>query len=383
MKKNNIIALFLAFISLPGFSFEVDLLEKGKFSCDNDISYDSKGEIISCEASGVVCHSGMIYFVTDWWKNSKPNFFFYKSNGHSNISKIAKEIEQETINSTKKIEDLTLSQNGEYVFATSSFFFGPLWDAVWKPMNRILYWPTTNPSLVRILDFEDTPNEELMRSKILDSVRVRYPDTDFIKIESLAVLPNNRLLMAVRERGTKYDQFEYQSILISISYEVAKNGNLHLVGEFEVIAEMDLSHPLLEGTYSLSSFEYDFDYHVLYALATYERGDPSNPFSTALWCLYSNDNFVSEQGYTAELAKDCSGSPLLLPHKLEGISKIKGLRYIAVADDDRIFTTSDGTRKPYEAFYYIFNLNLRSSASRVSLKIDRFWYILRTHKIRT
>ncbi|MCY4471807.1 MAG: hypothetical protein OXC07_03165 [Kistimonas sp.] len=346
-------SLFFCFSLFGADNFNVKVLQKGKVSCHRKLAYDSHKKKISCEPSGVAYNKGNLYVVSDWWKHDKPRLFSYRWNGVTQLTEKGTQISNPLINSTKKLEDLSVSQDGKYIFATSSFVFSVSSYRKWKAGNRILYWPSHSTNQTQQLRFKEDTDESFLRKKLLNVINSKNPKAKFFKIESLATLPENKLLVGTREIGLTYEDFDYQSLLMTTSYKSGKDNNLYLDAPFKLITELKFADSSLQGDYALSSLEYDFDDHVLYALATRETKDASGSFSTSLWQIASSDNFSSAEGLSIKMATTDPGVPLLLPHKFEGISKTRDNHFIVIADDDRVLTTADGTRKPYETFYYI------------------------------
>ena len=93
----------------------------------------------------------------------------------------------------------------------------------------------------------------------------------YFKVEGLAVLPGNRLVFGIRERGTSFKDFQYTMTLIEATYHV-DNGRVVVDTPMRQIYRFDPSSVagIPEGT-GLSSLYFDRKHHRLFVLTSFEK----------------------------------------------------------------------------------------------------------------
>ena len=349
------LTILMFFINQPANAFTAEVVKKSKLKCMPKTEYNNKGKPVSCELSGVVYVQDRLYVAADWWKNEKPSLFYWDWNGKAEIEGLPEVINTPLTTSTRKFEDMMIFPDSRTILASTSFGHSPLWDKVWVPMNRILYWPSVNHSKVRLLKHESGAGTKNNKRKLLKAVQSRYPGVQFINVEGITAIPGNKLIFGIRQIGTTFKNTSFTSILISSSYKVTKENRYLLTGDFEFIDELDFTEAGLPEVTALSSLEYDFETNKLYALTSYESDDPAESFASYIWVLKPEQTWEGVT-YKPEVATNCKGEVLKLHHKAEGLAKIRNNRFVIISDDDLQLTSNGDTRLPEEAYYYIVEL---------------------------
>ena len=350
--KTVVLAALIFFTGQQVQALTGEVIKKSKLKCMPKTEYNSKGKPISCELSGVAYIRGRLYVASDWWKNQKPSLFFWNWNGQSDINSLPEVINSSMAVSTRKFEDMMVFPDKKTILASTSFGYGPLWDEVWVPMNRMVYWSAySSDNYAYMLRHDSGVSTETVRNRILETVQTRYPETQFINVEGFTALPDNQILLGIRQIGSTFRNTSFTSLLIRISYRTFGLGQYLLTGNFEIVDELDFSGAGLPELTSLSSLEYDFETNTLYALTSYESDNPAESFASYIWELKPEGEF-----YQPEVATNCKGEVLKLHHKAEGLAKIKGNKFVIVSDDDRQLSSNGDTRLPEEAYFYIVEL---------------------------
>ena len=204
-----------------------EIIKEGYIECFKDSYRNSKGEIQFCEASGVVFDSKSLIIASDKVIPKKSSVFkiSYPIKGKTNIEKY---FSHEFIKNSSKIEDLSISPDRKFIFATTAFDRKMKNSDKWDSYNIFLYWKT---------GFEDKPTviSPSKGEKPVTSIPLRKHfgkilKTAYYKIEGLAILPKNKILFGVRSLGKSYKNFNFTIKILQVSYDL-QNGNLKLKDE--------------------------------------------------------------------------------------------------------------------------------------------------------
>lgn len=269
-----------------------------------------------------------------------------------------------------KYEDFTVTPDGQYIIATTGF------DRVhhagtseWDNYNTMMIWPVGKPDDVKIVSpsTEDGVTSSVsLREKISSALKTKeFPDgVPYFKIEGLAAVPGNQLLLGIREMGATYELFDYVIMIISVSYDIV-NGELVLSDDYRLIYHYDPTEKLSdfgEYTVALSSIEYDRFNDRIYMLTSYEKKSDEEvtdeDIGAFLWLL-PLQNLDTKK--VPELVLKGSGlTPLMFAHKGEGVTVINPRRVIIIHDDDRVLgrenivnSETQFSRHPNQAAYTI------------------------------
>ena len=268
-----------------------------------------------------------------------------------------------------KYEDFTVTPDGKYVIATTGFdrvhFSG---SSEWDNYNTLLFWPVGKSGKVNLVSpsMRDGVTSSVQLRKKISSILITkaFPaGVPYFKIEGLAAVPGNTLLFGIRGLGTKYDNFDYSIIIVSVSYSISKD-KMILSDDFKKIFDYDVSGKKADIGQSpaLSSIEYDAYNHRIYLLTSYEPDDDVGAKDTDLgaflWTI-SMENLMANKEPDLVLLKS-SSKPLHFAHKAEGIAVISDTRVFVIHDDDRALgrpkvndVTTQFSRKANEAAFTV------------------------------
>jgi hypothetical protein len=329
------------------------------------------GKPVYCEASAVVLSQKRLFIASD-----------RKIPGYSPVFSLQEELplEESTLRyqmaspflHSHKIEDMAISPDQKYCFAVTGFDRIIDHSHRWNPFSSLIYWHAENPEIVSFIKetpiFRYTSSVELRQSMKESMKSEQYPEgPEYFKIEGLAVLPNNLLLLGIREKGNGYRSFEYCSQIIAINYRVI-SGEIELVDSFRSFYQFypeklhSFAHPL-----GLSSLEYDSASDSLFIMTSMEMDDSPTGLRAYLWKIQRKTILaegVPDLLYSGE-------KPLCLTHKGEGLAILesKGMsgKLFIVHDDDRnptLLQKKDGTnvaKKPNQFVYSVINWQEQNS----------------------
>lgn len=245
----------------------------------------------------------------------------------------------------QKLEGVTTTPSGDYVFATTAFDRGDQPD-----FNVLMGWPANDPAKAQILGSEDGA---AATSGKLRSQLVKTLGTPFVKVEGIAA-SKDKLFLGVREQGPDFKQAEYVMKIVTVDYSVT-GGKFELgkmdpnVWKMAPPNSSDLKAPL-----GLSDLAFDAKQDRLLMTTSYEkRGAEPENVAGYLWQLPLAN---LETGKPANLVAKDSGAPLEFTHKPEGVVSVPGKGVMVLHDDDERLTTvqaPDGprTRSLFEAAY--------------------------------
>lgn len=249
--------------------------------------------------------------------------------------------------SSKKIEDLTLTPDGRYVFASSAF------DRIhastrWDGYNRLLYWHagTQQVGVFSSSKRSQKTNTIPLRRCIQKALQTQAEPqgAPYFKIEGLVALPGNRLLLGVRERGKRYTQAKSVVQLISVPYHI-KRGIPSLQMKCTLVYDAtQYTHRKIGRSVALSGLTYDAKRKRLYMLTSYEEGKNIQNMGGYLWTLSLDD---LRHKRMPQLATTKQGKALHFAHKAEAVTLLNANTLLVVHDDDR--ATSDTIQEELEA----------------------------------
>ncbi|WP_186644273.1 hypothetical protein [Fluviispira vulneris] len=302
-----------------------------------------------CEASAVAFVNNMLIFAND-----KPILKPYSPVFSINFSNIFSPVAEQHITphthpnfmEPRKIEDFSVSLDNKYIFAATAFDWEKPEEA--RDYNGMLiYWHANDFNNVKTMSVLDNGIENENIRSYLNSV-VGHP---YYKIEGLAILPNNKILLGIREKGESYKNFSYTIEMISVTYQ-EKDDKIYLNNDFKLAYSFNNSKDFVSENVGLSSIEWDKYNDRLLLLTSYE--DQEENIGAYLWSLDRKD---LENGNAPVLIKDNS-KPLNLINKAEGLTVLNDHEIFIINDDDRVIKNSvvngvELTRKTNEAIYNI------------------------------
>lgn len=245
----------------------------------------------------------------------------------------------------QKLEGITTSPDGDYVFATTAFDRGDQ-----PEFNVLMAWPANDPAKAQILGSDDAA---ATTSGKLRAELVKTLGTPFVKIEGIAA-SKDKLYLGVREQGPDFKQAAYVIKIVTVDYSVV-GGELKLGSVDPTVWKMappnsaDMKAPL-----GLSDLAFDAKQDRLLMTTSYEkRGAEPENVAGYLWEL-PVANLAT--GQPAELVTKDSGDPLMFTHKPEGVVQVPGKGVMVLHDDDERLTTVAAPEGPrarqlFEAAY--------------------------------
>ena len=202
----------------------------------------------------------------------------------------------------------------------------------------MMLWPVANPDAVTVVAATTTDgvtssvNLRKNISQVLATTE--FPlGAPYFKVESVAAIPGQQLLIGIRETGADYRDFSYTARIIAVPYTVAEH-ELALGDDFKLIYDFDpLTEAMITRETGLSSIEYDKYHDRLYLLTSYEIDESDEGMGGYLWVLPMQD-FRAGKPPALVLRED--GSPLLFSHKPEAVTVLGDNLVLVVHDDDRV-----------------------------------------------
>jgi hypothetical protein len=347
------------------------IMQDGSFECFPIGTLNKKDEILNCETSAAVYYGDKIVLASD--KVTAPSSFFelpyVKEDGFDATE--VKYIENGVLNSTRKIEDFSISPDGILVVGTTAFDRFDLEKTEWNAYNSIVYWDASKDTKVKLAhqtkakyEKKVYPSSVTLRNSIEAAFKADNLEVPaYYKIEGLAIIPGNKILFGIREMGKTYEDYTYQIKIISADYIYAKTelelANFRIAYDFDASNIIGINQPI-----GLSSIEYDKYNDRLYILTSYEHNEEgeNNPEKVGayLWVLPMQD---FKEKKVPQLVMKTKKLPLLLAHKSEAVTVIDKNTVFVINDDDRVTGDSkisnketDFSREANEATYYILKI---------------------------
>ncbi len=313
------------------------------------LKYDN-GESVYCEVSAVVYDGEHLIFSndkpipSDSITKRSPVFFMKYADFPAKPTGF---YTAPAFMDTQKIEAFTLTPDEKYVIATTAFDrVHPSGGAKFDYFNTLLMWTVGKPDSVKVISpstRDGVTSSVRLREKILSILKSNRFDDEiaYFKLESITALPNQKIILGVREFGKDYkrDNFDYVIKLIAVSYEIFED-EIILADDFQVIYDFDPTEKLagFDLPVGLSSIEYDKYHNRLYFLTSYEDNTKDfikdEDIGAFLWVL-PLDDLDGEKELQLVTYKD-SSERLLFAHKAEGLAVINEKELLVVHDDDRV-----------------------------------------------
>ncbi len=331
------------------------ILEEALMDCFQPGLTFEDGRPYNCEFSAVAVMGEDLIFGND--KNIEATSPMVK--GDAKLLRDGKMTEPQQVRydeffQIRKMEDFAFTPDGEYMFITSGFDRLKTKSNEWDAYNTLLAWNVRSDKLHIVGEVQDkgVRSSKEYRYQFLDMLESKH-----MKIEGLMVLPGNKLVFGVREKGEHFERPIYTTTLIEVGYQI-ENDRIILDHQFRIQYIMDSSSA--RADLGLSSLYYDDNKKKIYITTSYEAGqEGKQELGGYIWSLDLDDYYNRGK---AELIKDEKGNPFLLRHKVEGITKMKDGSYFIIYDNDRTdipVRLENGkilSRKNHQAVYSIVDL---------------------------
>ena len=265
----------------------------------------------------------------------------------------------------EKYEDMTLTPDGEFIIATTGFDRMKGDSSEWDGFNTLMVWPVGKPDEVKVVSPSASggvTSSVSLRKKISQAlITPDFPEgVPYFKVESVAAIPDSKLLFGIRELGVRYDKFVYSFKIVTASYRI-EGGELFFTSDFELSYDFDTqSSSQGRQTTALSSIEYDKYHDRLYMLTSYETEESDEGLGGFLWTLPLCDLRDSK---APKLVTKKSGDPLLFAHKAEAVTVLSAGLLLVLHDDDRVLgreivknPETQFSRKPHQAAYSLVSV---------------------------
>lgn len=340
------------------------ITDHGLIDCFPLSSRDTSGNLYFCEASAVLYYNKTIYVGSDRdFPGASSLFTIPFSLPLANYGSDVKCLNSPLISMAKKWEDMSISPDQKYIFAITGFDRVKPGSHEWDAFNCMIYWSAgmqDSAKLVLETDSGGFKSSLQLRERILKTLASpEFPDgMPYFKTEGLAIIPDNRMLIGVRESGKNYEDFNYAFKILQVSYSI-ENGRIDLNDDLKIIMDIDtFSTAGIYQPLGLSSMEYDPLTESIYFLTSYEDNNEDTPrIGSYLWVLSLADLYSGKQPV---IVRDVSGKPFHFTHKAEGITVVNSSTLLVICDDDRYLAplenNPDVFRQPNQSVYYILGL---------------------------
>ena len=363
IKQSRFVLLFVVILILSGCGSSslitnpplstAQIIERGLIDVFEEGLNDSDGDTVNCEASAIVYDGSNIVIASDKpipGDSHSPVFSIqYRYSDTEGLSKDPITfLTASPFITAVKYEDMTVTPDGNYVIASTGFDRVKPDTSEWDSYNTMLIWPVADSTAVKVVSpttRDGVTSSVSLREKISAVLTTdTFPDgVPYFKIEGLAAIPGNKLLLGVRELGENYMIFDYAIKIVCVSYTIT-NDELNLSDDYELIYNYDPSQITdLEHSIALSGLEYDKYADRLFLLTSFEEEDTHGEVTDEtiggyLWYLHINE--LNNQLPPVLVLKQDGVTPLLFAHKSEGVTVINSQRIIVIHDDDRILGRS-------------------------------------------
>ena len=327
MKKKNILligSVLLFACSQPKLHYKASIITYENIPIFEDSVLYENGLLYSAEISAVEYFDNIIVIANDKVHPELSPVYTAKLQNHSVTG--LQELRAEPYQTARKIEDITIAN--EFLVFMSSF------SHTLDGYSTLLYAPKNDLSKPQLLTYHnpDSLESKDLRLKLQKLLNENGYESNYFKLEGIAAVPNNQLLIGIRESGKAYTDYNYLAAIISVGYTI-ENNKMYLNSEPIWLNSYNLSS-LPEGKHTgLSGLEYDKATNNLYVITSYEISETDEGLGGRLWVTNPGALFRKEALKPVASETD---SILLFAHKPEGIAAISEDMLIVFFDDDRI-----------------------------------------------
>lgn len=315
--------------SVPGVeNYAEFILPAALMDCFPEGTKFDDGRIYNCEYSAAAMYEGSILLGND--KNTSAVSPMMLANGES-LKKGTMdhpfELKQEEFFKIRKIEDFAFTPDKKTLFISSGFDRLKDNSSEWDLYNCLLAWNIKDDEFQMV---SKTDNHGIVSSKELRLKFQKLLKSQHVKVEGLMVLPGNRLVFGIREKGEHYENPIYTSTFIECTYKELR-GEILIDSPFEISYVMNTFEA--KEDLGLSSLYFDGATNMIYFTTSFEEGEEGNKMLGGyIWSLSLADY---EAGKAAQLMKQKNGQHFYLSHKVEAITKMDDGNFILIYDNDR------------------------------------------------
>ncbi|MCP4501243.1 MAG: hypothetical protein GY822_14885 [Deltaproteobacteria bacterium] len=314
-----------------------------------------EGKEVHCETSAILAQPKGVLLASDKPipGEGKSSLFFVRSTKDGLEKSPTKFFVQDALLHARKFEDFaplpkTARTRGQAAFLTTGF------DRVkkasskhptkWNVYNTLFYFEMDaiksgrEPQVVSSDGATPATSVGLRKRLSLALMTDDFPDgMPYFKTEGLVILPGNRLVFGVREKGKSYKKFSYAITLVEVLFSFSEQGVVELAETAKVILDVSPTGHVPE-TVGLSSLAYDVKRERLYLLTSYELEESDVGLGAYLFSISHKDLTA---GKSPTLVMEKSRVPLHFAHKAEGVSVREDGDLWVIHDDDRVFGRKD------------------------------------------
>ncbi len=344
------------------------VIQEGFIDCFPVGTKYKKGKTLNCETSAVVYYNNQIIAAND-----KPtpgsSVFSMPYSEEEGFLPLPTSLENNVFNVAKKIEDFTISPDGQLIVGTTAFNEFNAEKPKKDAHNTVFYWQPKKEMKAQIAHLSQSKTKKgiyksskkvrQMIAAAFEADNLEVPN--YYKIEGLAIIPGNKILFGIREMGSSYKKgkFTYQIKIIQADYIFAKSrfemNNFRIAYDFDASKTEFVNHDI-----GLSSIEYDKYNDRLYILTSHEDGETDEELGAYLWVLPMVDYKAKN---APKLVMKSKKKPLYFAHKSEAITVIDKNTVFIINDDDRVTgrekvkdKTTQFSRQPNQSTYYFVKM---------------------------
>lgn len=339
------------------------VIHEARMACLTQPAWDEDGGAVTCEPSGAARLGEEL-----WVANDKP------LPGRSPMMMLSVELDDSTgggLGPTplfpthfasepawlvpRKLEGLTARLDGQGLLAITAFDRVDARSGALDPYDMLLSWvPGEVPEIVEPSTRDGVTSSVGLRDQIRRALATTEAPLGppHVKIEGLALLPDGRLLLGVREEGEHWHSPHYVVKILETRWSPEHPQRLGAPIELRwswTPAEPDPARPL-----GLSGLEWDPERERLLLLTSVEVGERPEDLDAYAWVLPLPDY---EAGRPPTPIRAADGSRLRFAHKAEAIVPLGDGQVLVIHDDDRVLTGAPQPRALHEAALTVLRLD--------------------------
>jgi len=338
-----------------------EIIYDGYFQCFEDSLMQDNGKPFTCEPSTVVYLNNKVFIANDkvfpFNNSSLFCFILQDTSSLDNYTNFTDSI----FYLVNKYEASTHTLDKKFIIFSSAYSYATSHPEHGQKYNTTIYFNPDDISNNGILHFAKNSGfssvdvKEGIKSALKSDSFPNGPD--YLKLEGMAIFPDNKLIFGIREFGDAYDDFQYTITFLQANFQQTDT-NIELTSEITKTYDffpsdtLDILFPL-----GLSSVEFNWFDSTIYFVTSHETGHFTSEICSYVWYI-SIDDFFNQK--PAEILKDKNNEPLKFIHKIEGLTIIDKNTLLLIADDDRITgvgeTNPSFTRSLNEAYWCVVKI---------------------------
>lgn len=329
---------------LPAPRFVADAIEHGSVDCFEAGRHRTEPgkthKLAYCEGSAVVYDGRRLVLASDKPipGEARTSVFEVEVQGPARTG-VIRYLQGSGYAHARKFEDATLTPDGRRVFLSTGFDRVMPGRDAWNGYNVLLTYDVGSPDAPQVVTADERPARTSVGLR--DVLRPHLPTRAFpegapyFKVEGVAALPDQRLLLGVRELGASYKAFEYAVIVLEARWLENEAGHVMIDADSVRVAYRRDHVDVAGRRVGLSSIERDPDSGTLFLLASYEEEGPDAHRNLGGFLFTLDEETLAADGPLRPVGQP-DGRPLHFVHKPEGLTFIGDGRALLLFDDDRV-----------------------------------------------